>query len=93
MQPARMVRETHSPQKANSVKKREGGINTAQYSFPPRPHAEHARDHRRDPRDRMCYARPSPPRLTERPAAKHELSRPNLPNRLTHHCNTDTPAT
>ena len=55
MKPARMVRGTHSPQKANSLKKREGGFNTAQYSFPPKPHPEHARDHRlatRDPRTR-----------------------------------------
>ena len=55
MQPARMVRGTHSPQKANSVKKREGGFNTAEYFFPRKPHPEHARDHRlatQDPRTR-----------------------------------------
>ena len=52
---ARMVRGTHSPQKANSVKKREGGFNTAQYSFPLKPQPGHARGHRlatRDPRTR-----------------------------------------
>ena len=56
MQPVRMVRGTHSPQKANSVKNREGGFNTAQHSFPPKPHPEHARNHRlatRDPRTRQ----------------------------------------
>ena len=41
-----MVGGTHSPQKANSVNKREGGCNTARYSYPPKPLLGHARDHR-----------------------------------------------
>ena len=57
MQPARMIRETHSPHKANSVKKREVGFNTPKYSSPSNPHPGHARDHRlatRDPRTRWA---------------------------------------
>ena len=41
-----MVRGTRSPQKANKVKEREGGCNTAWYSYPPKPHPGHAGDHR-----------------------------------------------
>ena len=41
-----MVRGAHSPKKVNNVNKREGGCNTAWYSYPPKPHPGHAGDHR-----------------------------------------------
>ena len=60
MSPARMVRGTDSPQKVNSVKEREGGFNTGQYSFPPDPHQGHARDQRLATQDpRTCRLRPA----------------------------------
>ena len=87
-------------QKADSVKGREGGLGTDQYSFPPDPYQGHSRDERArhtGPASSQAGAgehgsvTPSPAcrARQEAPEQQHEPSNPHF---RTPHCGTDTPA-